>query len=148
MQLISFANASKEVLKEDKMDSGKLFRRKMSEMCTSSSGSISQRDRYQNMMQMTSSKTSDNLFTPLSESREGLDVSTSNSSLSNKPQMMSPSRCTFCGVDYESGKWYILYVIIKILCSIYVIYSIINIITKKQFLVKAHNQSFYDITIK
>ena len=99
-----FQQFSKEVLKEDKMDSGKLFRRKMSEMCTSSSGSISQRDRYQNMMQMTSSKTSDNLFTPLSESREGLDVSTSNSSLSNKPQMMSPSRCTFCGVDYESGK--------------------------------------------
>ena len=99
-----FQQFSKEVLKEDKLDSGKLFRRKMSEMCTSSSGSISQRDRYQSMMLMTSSQTSDNLSTLLSESREGLDVSTSNSSLSNKAQMMSPSRCTFCGVDYESGK--------------------------------------------
>ena len=126
---------SKEALKEDKLDSGKLFRRKMSEMCTSSSGSISQRDRYQNMMLMTSSHTSDNLSTSLSESREGLDASTSNSNLSNKPQMMSPSRCTFCGVDYESGRCYILYVIIKILCSIYVVYSIISIITKKQLTV-------------
>ena len=99
-----FQQFSKEVLKEEKLDSGKLFRRKMSEMCTSSSSSISQRDRYQNMMTMTSSQTSDCLSTSTSESREGLDRSASGGNFSNKPQMMSPSRCTFCGVDYESGK--------------------------------------------
>ena len=101
-----FQKFSKEVLKEEKLDSQKLFRRKMSEMCTSSSSSTSQRERYQNMMMMTSSQTSDNLSSSMLESQQAtpLDGSITGSTISNNLQVMSPSRCNYCGVDYESGK--------------------------------------------
>ena len=116
-QVKPFQQFSKEVLKEEKLDSQKLFRRKMSEMCTSSSGSISQRERYQNMMMMTSSQTSDNLSS-ISESQQAtsLEGSTTGSNFSNNPQMLSPSRCTYCGVDYESGKWSVSLYIKYIYC--------------------------------
>ena len=73
---------SQEEIKEQKVGEQKPFRRKMSEMCTSSSCSTSKRDRYQNMM-LTPSRISDRLCFSTSESQHP-SISTTGCNLSSK----------------------------------------------------------------
>ena len=84
------------------LDQQRPFHRKMSEMCTSSSCSTSQKYRYQSMM-MGSSISQHKFGTSPSKSEKST-TSPAGCSFNAKSPLVSPTRCTYCGVDYESGK--------------------------------------------
>ena len=84
------------------LDQQRPFHRKMSEMCTSSSCSTSQKYRYQSMM-MGSSISQHKFGTSPSKSEKST-TSPAGCSFNAKSPLVSPTRCSYCGVDYESGK--------------------------------------------
>ena len=93
---------NQEEIKNDKLSGLSVCRRKMSEMCTSSSCSSSQVDRYHNMM-TTKTRNSNTVLGSTSDTH-GESMSTIGCNLSFKSPLVSQTRCTYCGVDYESGK--------------------------------------------
>ena len=97
-----FHHSNQDEQKEDKVVQQNLCRRKMSEMCTSSSCSNSQRDRYHNMM--TASTWNTNKVSTSTSNNHRAAASTIGCNINSKSPLVSPTRCTHCGVDYESGQ--------------------------------------------
>ena len=101
-QVNAFQLLNQEECKEQKVEQQELFRRKTSEMCTSSTCSTSQRDRYKNVM-MASSQMSDRSRLAASNSQQP-SKSITGYAASHTSNLVTSTRCRYCGVDYESGR--------------------------------------------